>query len=419
LIIQPENDRPTPVWQFDSIAHLLPDVGFIKDYVEYACRCTDAPPLYHIISALGVASAAIAPQMDLVFEGETHPLHLYLLIVGDSSASRKSSAIRRAVRVAAPVFAPMSRLGERLWWTTVSSPEGIIEELAKEPNRLILLSEWTDLQRLSGAGYWKHNSELWNTVYDAGDVVRAHSKTKVTITRPRVSILGASTKTLVESATEALDWNAGKMGRYLIACATRPKHLCMDAEIEEPVLLPGLRQQLGTLCAQLSAKVSLSPEAWRLIRAWQRGPSWQAMVARAGPHLQANFYRAQEQCFRIAALYEVSSMPSPFEVVVRPETAQAAINLVDWCFESTLRTFANLNDHEQAPLQRAVTQLQAAGLQGLSRSGLLRATRATSKQLDEILTTLREREEIEARVMFNAKPGRPSTRFYYQTPEDD
>ena len=124
-------ERPSPVWDVRDFAPAMPASGYVRDYVVYATSCMDAPPMYHLMSALGIVSAAISPQTDLVFQGQVHPLHLFLLIVGDSSASRKSSSIKRATRVAAPVFEAMHSPGTRLWWLTASSPEGILDELGK------------------------------------------------------------------------------------------------------------------------------------------------------------------------------------------------------------------------------------------------------------------------------------------------
>jgi hypothetical protein len=405
--------RPSPVWDFGEVADYVPPTGFVNSYVRYAIQVTDAPPLYHILAALGVVSAAVAPQTDLVFEGHPHPLHLFFLIIGDSSESRKSSSIKRAARVVAPVFEALHSPAPRLWWPAVSSPEGLVEELAKEPNRLMLLSEWTDLHRLSSsAGYWKHNTEFFNTLYDATDAHRARAKNQVVVTRPRVSILGASTRSLVLSATSMTDWLAGKMARYVIGCAARPADREMDAEVEAPELLPSLQASFGTLISGLPARVELTAESWEMIRAWRRDDWWRRLKERAPEHLTPSFARAQEHIFRIAALYEVTTAFLPaVRILVGPESTAPAIRLVEWCMNSLVQTFPIMHDENLTAINKVTAILQTAGVEGILRRDLLRRTKVTAKSLNEAVETLREREEI--RVVETPTAGRPATRYFY------
>lgn len=388
-----------PVWDFEKIRHCVPPDGYIRNYVEYAIQCTDAPPLYHILAATAIVSAAVAPHTDLVFQNELHPLHLFVLIIGDSSESRKTSAIKRAVRVADPVFGAQSTLGDRLWWPTISSPEGIIEELIREPNRLMLLSEWTDMQRLSGrAGYWQHGQELWNLIYDAQDMVRARSKEKRSIQRPRVTILGASTPTLVDHATESIDWDGGKMARYLIGCATRPDTHFMEASLDLPGVVSDLRGRLAELTTPRPATYGVGPvtmgkNAWDRMRAWQRDPWWLDLKARAPRHLKPSFARAPEHLFRLASVY-AASIAYPFKVEIDLSAMEAAINLTDWCYESLVSTMSLLASDEGTPLAKVLAILASVGGAGISRPQLLKRTQLTSNQLREALGTLNEREEL-------------------------
>lgn len=389
------SDLPAPVWNFSDFERFVPPTGWIRDYLAYAVRMTDAPPLYHILSATAVVSAAVAPYIDLVHQGELHPLHLYMLVVGDSSESRKTSSIKRVSRVADPVFAKASHFGQRLWWPGTSSPEGFMEELAKEPNRLLFLSEWTEMHRLTGAGYWQHAGEFWNLIYDAHDMTRVLAKAKTTIKRPRVSILGASTPSLVMDATTRVDWLGGKLARYLIGCMTRPPDAEMDAASDDPMVVRGLQETLGQLVTPRPPgnNMALAPEAWSMMRAWQRDPWWRDLKARAPGHLRPSFGRASEHVFRTAAVFECS-MTYPWRTTVGVESMTAAIALVEWCYETLIKTFPVLSHDDLSPLAKTVAILAAAGQDGMTRKELLRVTGMTAKQLAECLATINERGEL-------------------------
>lgn len=410
-----------PVWDFNDFRAFVPPDGYIRNYLEYACLCTDAPPLYHILSATAIVSAAVSPHLDLIFQNEVHPLHQFILIIGDSSESRKTSAIKRAVRVAEPVFAKQSGMGDRLWWPTISSPEGVVDELVNEPNRLMLLSEWTDMQRLSGgARYWQHGQELWNLIYDAQDMVRVRSKEKRSIRRPRVSILAASTPTLVDHATQAIDWNGGKMARYLIGCATRPETKFMEASRDLPDRVEQLRGRLSELITARpvtygNGPATLHKDAWDMMRAWQRDKWWLDLKARAPQHLKPNFARAPEHLFRLSTIY-AASMSYPFQVEVDGVCMEAAIKLLEWCFESMVQSMSLLAGDDGTPLQKVIAVLASVGDRGATRATMLRRTGISGRQLSEALATLAEREETVAKPVW--VDGNARTHYVY-TPGQD
>jgi hypothetical protein len=415
---------PQPVWKFSDFDQYVPKYGWIRDYVQYAVQCTDAPPLFHILAATGVVSSAIAPHIDLMFYNVPHPLHLFLLIVGDSSEGRKTSAIKRAERVARPVFEALNSPGERIYWPMVSSPEGITDDLATEPNRMMLLSEWTDLHRLSSkGGYWQHASEFWNTVYDATSIVRSKSGTKVTVPRPRVTILGASTPSLVSHATSAVDWSGGKLARYIVGCMSRPIGMTMATAIDLPNEVESLRVRLGQLVSPPlnstalvsgSCHATMSDKAWQAMFDWQHSDWWTELKERAPMHLRPAFGRSDEHVLRLSAIFE-ASVAYPYNVQVSEDSMLAAIRLLEWCYDSMIQTFALASGDDDAPrgspLGRVTAALQAAADRGLTRSALLRQTRVSAFTLNDAINTLIERNEI--RIIQDTTGGRPRITYYY------
>jgi hypothetical protein len=402
-----------PVWNFSDYEKFLPPGGLIYNYVWYAVQGTDAPPEYHIMSALALTSTAVAPQMDLVFRNVIHPLHLYQLIVGDSSASRKTSSIKRALRMASPVFDRVSNGGARLFFPSTSSPEGIVDELAKEANRLIILYEWTDLHRLLAAKWWGHQSEMWNTLYDAPETmsrVKAGGK-QVRIERPRVSILGASTRELVNSAVGMLDWHAGKMARYLICCAKRPDDKEMEADQDVISLVRQLQDELNFLIGPLTLPTygMLSDEAWELVRKWDKDPAWQDLQRSASAHIAPSFARAKEHVLRVATLYEASlrTPDSVGDLVVQPDSMLPAILFVEHCMRSLVDNFGLVIERTASPLDRVRAALKNAGQAGMARSMLVRKTHLTARNLDEALLAIRVAEQLcEKDVVTGGRTGR-------------
>ncbi len=413
-------ENPKPVWDYRQFRQYVPPSGFIFDYLQYATLCTDAHPLYHILAASAVSSTAVSPHLDLYHHNEMHPLHMFFLIVGSSSESRKTSAIKRVARLADPVFQQICQTANRVWWPQLASPEGIFEELAREPNRLMCLSEWTEMHRLTGgkSGYWSHSNESMNLLYDAETMHRARAKDQsMKVERPRVSILGASTPALIEDATTRVDWLGGKLARYLIGYASRPPNIEMEASADYPYKVAALQEKLLVMCRPVPdmTRLTLSSAAWEIMRQWRRDEHWRDMRERAPEHIGPSFSRAQEHAFRLSAIYECS-YSFPWRSEISPECMLAAISLIEWCYDAMCKTFATTHDQDKSGVTKVISILASVGSKGMTRSALLRRGKLTAKHLSDILVTLEQRGEV--RHEQYTTDGRAGVRYWYVKPRD-
>lgn len=406
-----ESRRPRPVWDSSWFAAGMPETGWIADYVRYAVENTDAPPHYHIAAATTAVASAVAPFIDFVHFGARWPLHLFTLIVGPSSNSRKTSAIRRLARTTEAAFKSMSQMGERLWYLSGGSPEGILTELVKEPNRLVIVPEWTRINGLDKASYWKHHPEFWNEIFDALPIDKPLIKQRVKIDRPRVSLLAASTPSLIRMATSVADWASGKLARYLMVYAERPDDLFMTTETDNVSAAAKLAQDFRRLVGPtMTGPATLSEAAWDLLVAWENGTEWRTFERATPEHLRYSFGRLQGHVFRVSVAFQ-ASIDYPAPVVVTPETMQAAITFVAHAFEELVRIFSSLGE-EKTPLGKVEATIREAGADGITKSDLLRNTRILTRDLDSVLSTLiNERGDVRVDPIRQPGAGRPGVRY--------
>jgi len=388
---------PEPCWRFEDFAHLVPEYGWIRDYLAYAIQCTDAPPKYHIIAAIALVMNGIAPDHECNVDGEPIPLHDFFLVVGESG-NRKSAAIRRAMRAVQSCYTEC-RLDQRIWYPESCTPEGIITALEADPNRLMILTEWTNLQAQGRANYWQHTPQFFEMVFDRMPIQRLKMQQQVKVERPSLTILGASTPSLVKQHTNMYDWEAGKMARYLVCYQSKPEEMEMTNAIERPDLLLNLQQGYSRLLAP-SQVASFVPsiEAKQLKDAWQYSAGWRAFVMGMPEHLKPSALRAGDHVYRVATAYQ-ASMDFPHNMVISPEAMNAAIELVWDCLTSTQEAFALLPLHDKQPLARVRMLLNIAGAAGLPRRDLLRRTGMYSQEFTRALATLVEcKEAVEIKV---------------------
>jgi hypothetical protein len=384
---------PKPVWAFKDFAPLVPSYGWLRDYLSYGIQCTDAPPDYHIMAAMAAISLVISPDHTITVHGEEHPLHMFFLVIGESG-NRKSAAIKRMLRTIQPCLAEHA-LAHRIWYPEASTSEGIIDGLAIDPCRLLIAGEWTEFHNQGQASYAKHSREFVNLLYDGSPLNRIKAnQNSVTVERPCVSILGASTPSLVKQGTSLHDWSAGKLARYLINYTSKPDDHEMLSAVEHPYAVADLRLGYERLMSPShSTTFVLDQEAWDYKVEWERSREWLDFRRSLPEHLQPSALRMSEHLYRAAALYQ-ASIDYPHNTVVHVEAMATAIQFIWRCCEGMLRAFAILPAQEGNSMARVLQALQMHGSEGASRRDLLRQTHMTSKQLTEAVAVLLERDDI-------------------------
>jgi hypothetical protein len=385
---------PKPVWDFADFAPFVPSYGWLRDYLAYGIQCTDAPPLYHIMAGLATVALALAPKHIVSVNGEEHPLHMFFLVVGESG-NRKTAAIKRALKTVQPCLAQQG-IGHRVWYPEASTAEGIIDGLALDPNRLIVVSEWTEFHNQGNANYSKHTREFINLLYDGSVLQRIKANNvQIKVEKPCVSILGASTPSLVKQSTSLYDWSAGKLARYLIGYMHKPDDREMTSAIEHPDLVNQLRINYDHFLSDSHSVVfSLSQEAWDYKVEWEHSKNWLNFRKSLPEHLLPSGLRISEHLYRLAALYQ-ASMDYPYNTVIGEEAMARAIQFAWWCCTGLLDAFSILPTFEANTVTRVMQALRMWGTEGATRRDLLRQTHLTGKQLTESVAVLLEREEVD------------------------
>lgn len=381
-----------PCWSLDDYKEWIPLRGFIREYLDYATLCTDAHPKYHVMAIAPIVANAVAAEHDLVVDNEPIPLHDFFLIVG-SSGTRKSAAIKRAIRTFQPCY-EQHKLEHRIWFPESCTPEGIMDALSVDPNRIMVLSEWTELQSQVHANYWKHTPQFFELIFDRMPVHRLKMSQNVKIDRPALTIIGGSTPSLIKQHTSSNDWEAGKLARYIICPAEKPQGKEMVNAVEHPELLPALRERfLGMVYPQPAINFMVSREAKEIKDDWQYSQEWQKFAAGLPPHLQPSANRAGDHVYRLAAIYQ-ASIDFPWEYQITAEAIIPAIQFVWECMLSTAETFGVLPMHDKSPLFRLRTVLSLAGSKGITKKVLLRKLHMYKTEFNRAIETLQECGEV-------------------------
>jgi len=207
--------------------HVFPPAHFVTRYIEYAAKRTDAAYEYHEALAL-VALAAATPRLTAKLAPYPRGLatNLYVLLVGDSTTSRKSTALSIAKDI-------LDRALPEVLLPDHFSPEGFVEALAAKSNQAAVwtVDEFSEiLDKLHHARYLAGLRGLLLTLYgERNYTYRRHSKRKKggdkeedvdRIQGVFFSLAGATTPAIFEILTIA-DVTTGLLPRFALVMPER------------------------------------------------------------------------------------------------------------------------------------------------------------------------------------------------------
>ncbi len=203
------------------MASLLKEFGsdtFIGRYLRYARKVTDAPDVFHVGCALAALSSVFAPRTTMtgVLGGKPDPLNLWIGLVGDSGASRKSTCLN-LVRAVLPD-------GEILWTDNVQkSVERSCDFFSRNREGIMIWGPCVSevLPTLRKPGWAGSSAGLLHALRDGRTVTQHVAKRTIEIRDPRIALLTALTPSHLRSGTKRDPGNVATRMLWLSGKRTR------------------------------------------------------------------------------------------------------------------------------------------------------------------------------------------------------
>lgn len=261
--------------------HLEED-NFLMKYINYGSKMSDAYPEYHF--AMGVTLLSIAAMRKVYMDLSIGPIYpnTWALLLGNSTSSRKSTALNLGQNIALDVFG--------FGLPDDFSPEAFVEMMASKPRTYLFKDEFSGLLASMQKAYMADLRDLLCTIYDCKPYhrqLRTSQRNKVSsfdIRDPYLTMAGATTLTSFKEHTGPLDVTSGWLLRYLYFCPdydkeSRPFREAVledkDLRTEVTLRLIGLREMLvkglwdSETETEYFARMTMEPEAWEYFKAWQ------------------------------------------------------------------------------------------------------------------------------------------------------
>ena len=384
--------------------------GFLGDYISYASSLTDAPLEFHLGSGLTALSTACGSKIIYPgYGGRRQWPNLYTLLIAPSGLYRKSTSVGIAEDLIADVDVEMILSGEQ-------SREKFLSLLKTTPNVMYPISEFAAVLSMWQRDYSQGFREI---VVDLFDCRQEYSRQtlkdgKMTILRPALNILAASTLDwLKEKLTEG-DLRGGLMGRFIIIPGA--------TKGDDPGLNPNYdKAKRANLASYLKGIRTLNNSWVDVSQILTEYNSWvrkaEAEMAKDfNPELLGFQSRLASHVLKLAVLLCVSDQPEPQKkYTLTSDNLYKATILGKWLIEqaTTLASTGFIKSKVENNVQKLLDMGRRNG--GVQRSQAMRIMHLSAREFETIVQTAVERGELRVERDREARTNRA---VFYVTPED-
>ncbi len=366
-------------------------MNFLTLYKEFCTEITDAPENYHDYMAMATVGIVMGNDVYLPFGDTRIYPNVWLILLGDSSYSRKTTSINIGKKLLSEVFP------ERIYPNEFSQ-EKIQSLLGDHPAGGFFFSEFVTLMGLLSRDYMSGTKGFLADIYDSPFTYRRETqKGTVEIRNPAISIISATTQSWFTDRMKESDIMGGFLPRFLmIMPGQKTKSLAIppEADFEKKKVLRNILEKIS----QIKGVAYLKPDAKAYFEGWyEKLCSWPSN-GRTQPFIQ----RLQIYTLKFAMI--LSAINSG-DLKINHENMAQAVEMV----RRAAKDLTKIDDEElvfgkvQINMKKVIDYLRKHGQ--TPKSKLLMNTRLSSREFLEAITTLMDSERVkEVKIKTTTKP---------------
>jgi hypothetical protein len=192
-----------------EIADLVPQEGFLADYVAYARRHAMAPDQFHLACGLGALSAIAGSALWFPMGISRYYGTFWGVLCGPAGRARKTSAMKLAMDLVDSVIPELQLPSD-------FSREALLQLLEKQPSGVMMIDEFGGFLARASRDYMSGVKQDLSKMWDSpGVLARATMKAKYRIERPTLTIMAACPLEDFTNFARFSDFKQGFISRLL------------------------------------------------------------------------------------------------------------------------------------------------------------------------------------------------------------
>ncbi|MBU2258869.1 MAG: DUF3987 domain-containing protein [Candidatus Omnitrophica bacterium] len=382
----------------------LPD-GFLKDYVNFAEPLTEAPIQYHIATALSLVATCLGRSVYLSEGATEYYPNLYVLVIGESGITRKSTATGLAKRF-------LSNIDSSLVLGALGSKEAFLEAFRNNYCHLIIFDELKQLldnaEKSYGTGIITDFTMLWSCPPSHRFEFKSMDEKEREIKDPTLNILSCTTPDWL--MIKEHDIGGGFLGRFLPIFSTKPvKRMPIRPKMDSGEF-ERLISELKRI-REIKGEYVWTEEAQRLFEGLYNELMDGLEKEEEKTKLQPYWSRIDTHIRKLAMIFDVCS-PQPTFTITKDNLMRAfgMMELITEYYKEMLGCISySFVDKKE---KQFINILESVGVQGIDHSRALQNLHIDAKLMQGLVATLIEKELIVLNT--EKQPGdRKAVKRYY------
>lgn len=374
---------------------------FFESYNDYACELTEAPPQFHWANGLILLGQIIGRKKWVGLEDYRLYPNFYIVLVGSSGLSRKTTSMRLAKGVLRAVqtheeYETAPRKKQILWQDHVASLEGFFEVLKEQESEyhqaqvVIALEELSSLLSKSRQEGTQNLLSGLTELYDSGPIHRRTMQSRVEIQNPLVSILAGTTKDDLFKQMKKSDFIGGFGNRFMYIVGESSKEIpwpeSSDPSHKNEVV--HFLQELRKFSEDSKGPVSPQPSAKNYF-----GEFYHELREEFKKESEASYTlkRLEEHIKKIALVYSVTL----FETEISLRAMAYACKIGEEIKDSTKDLFEEFGVSQEILIERRIERHFEETLEMTKRQLQRRFNqRVSTRTLNQIISNLIQAEKL-------------------------
>ncbi|MEQ1675046.1 MAG: DUF3987 domain-containing protein [Chitinophagaceae bacterium] len=375
---------------------------FIDDYKEWGTEASDAPPQYHIGGALVILSSLMAANLKLDTSFGSIIPNVWLMIVADTTLTRKSTTMDMAMDVIVEVT-PDALMA------TDGSVEGIMQAMSLRAGipSIMLRDEFSGLLELMNKrDYYAGMMEMLTKLYDNKPYRRQLKKETVAIEDPVFIMYTGGVKEKLYSLIQPNHITSGFFPRFIFVVADadfnriRPLGPPTERGVESRRIILDRVRDIHYAYSQVDRsnftqsyrKLKLTDTAWRRFNAADEILQTIGMQSGTSDLLTPMLTRLGISGIKVASLLAGSEQLDGGPVTVDEIHIVKALSYLENFKEHAIQVVNNTGvSTTEKQLQRIFSFVEGADANGIARSIIMQKFGLMARDADVILTTLSQR----------------------------